>query len=339
MSLRETFLRIFHALLALLLAATSNLPIRCAQFEPANPVRLIVNVYLGSLQNRAPAGLTVRLEDRFGSLEQDQKTDSSGRVEFQTLTQTHRLRIYGPGIQETEETVEIEAIESRKMYNVTVRAATTGSDATPVTSPTKTVPANRLKAPEGAEKEFDKGSQSLGKKDWSEAQKRFKAAISIYPDYDVAHNGLGVALMNLGDSTGARGAFEKAIQLNDTFAEAYRNLARIDLNEHHFKEADSSLTRSLQYDPLNAWALTYAAYSELQLKRFDDAIAHAQKAHSLPHAGLASAHVVAALALEAANRPAEAVSEYRTYLREDPEGKDAARARTKIAQLEHQGNN
>jgi hypothetical protein len=84
---------------------------------------------------------------------------------------------------------------------------------------------------------------------------------------------------------------------------------------------------------LNAWALAYSAYAELQIKKFEEALAHARKAHGVEHKGLASVHIVAALALEAMGRSGEAAGEYRTYLEEDPNGRDANRAKDKLAAL------
>jgi tetratricopeptide (TPR) repeat protein len=96
---------------------------------------------------------------------------------------------------------------------------------------------------------------------------------------------------------------------------------------------DDLLTKSLQTDPLNAWALTYAAYAELQTKKFDLAITHARAANGVPHPGLASVHIVAANALQATGQQAEALKEYQVYLQEDPSGRDAGRAKEAIASL------
>ncbi len=329
----KDFSAVFNGLNCLLLLMAAFPAASRAQFEPANPVTLIVRVYIESFQNPAPANLTVQITDLYGGMPRDQKTDESGRVEFHAVTKTYRLRVFGPGIQEYNDVVEIEAMETRKTFNAIVKADSYGGSATPGRLDSGMIPTNRLKAPEKAQKEFEKGSQSLDKKTWEEAKKHFEAAIAIYPDYDVAYNGLGQALANTGDATAARAAFEKAIKINDNFAMAYRNLARISLSERKFDEMDNLLTRSLSADPLNAWALAYAAYAELQLHKFDDAIGHARKAHSVPHDGLASIHIVAARALEEKQQPAEAASEYRMYLQEDPAGRDAERARKAIARL------
>jgi tetratricopeptide (TPR) repeat protein len=303
-------------------------------------VQVIVRVYIDGLQNPAGTNLTVQLLDGFGTLEKESHTDNSGRVQFQTQIATRgmqqagkRLRIYGPGIQEYTETLEIEPVEVRKNVNVIVRSSPLGGTAGQAPADLSSIAANRLKVPGKAEKEFMKGKDAGDRKDWPEATKRFQAAIALYPEYDLAYNGLGQALASSGDNGGARSAFEKAIQINDNFAAAYRNLARISLSEHKFEEMDNLLTRSLSAEPLNAWALAYAAYAELQLHKFEDAIAHARKAHSVKHDGLASVHIVAARALEEKQRPSEALAEYRLYLEEDTNGRDAGRAREAIERL------
>ncbi len=225
---------------------------------------------------------------------------------------------------------EIDPRESSHLERISVRPklAPTASLA-----PGGVIATVRLKIPPRAEKEYQTGHKSLQKQDWQKAGKHFEAAIALYRDYDLAYNGLGVAHMNQGNVEAARQAFQKAIELNKTYAAAERNLARILISEHNYQDADALLKESLATEPLNAWALTYAAYAELQLRKFSEAIAHARKAHDLPHQGLASVHIVAARALEATQQPEEALAEYRRYLEEDPNGRDAARAREAVARL------
>jgi hypothetical protein len=44
-------------------------------------------------------------------------------------------------------------------------------------------------------------------------------------------------------------------------------------------------------------------------------------------------HIVAALALEATQQPLDALKEYQLYLDEEPNGRDAARAKAAVARL------
>src|SRR5262249_40373299 len=162
-------------------------------------------------------------------------------VEFSTFTANKRIRVFGPGIAEHEETIQIEPVETRKMVNIIVKEIPKSGDGSAIVVGS-VVPASRLAVPAKAQKEFQKGSESLGKKEWAEAKSHFEQAIAIYADYDVAYNGLGMASASAGDNQAARTAFEKAISLNPDFAEADRNLARISLAERKFDEADTLLT-------------------------------------------------------------------------------------------------
>lgn len=313
---------------AIVLASSSVL---CAQANPprSRPVDLIVQVFYEGEQLPSGIRLTVQLMDGFGT-SLDEKNTEEGRVQFRTVTGIHRLRIIGPEIEEYNEELQIDISEVRRLENVRVRrkaAAALPSAGGPSISVT------RLKIPSNARKEFQKGAQALERKDWQEARKRFVTATSLYPDYDLAYNGIGVAAMNAGDAEGARRAFEKALLLSENFAEANRNLARILLAEQKNSEALPLLKRSLSTEPENAWALTHAAYVELMLHDFGNALLDARKAHTVPHDGFANVHIVAAMALEATGKPAEAVQEYRMYLQEDPTGRDAARAQKAIERL------
>jgi tetratricopeptide (TPR) repeat protein len=264
----------------------------------------------------------------------------SGEVQFVVLSGEHSLRVFGRGIEEYKSSLEILPVELHKTENVVVRSTKEaggegkekGGDG-PVTPNSLTVPIHRLNVPDKARQEFAKGSGALRHKDWPEAKKRFAAAIAIFPDYDLAYNGLADAAMATGDTASARAALEKAISLNKNFAEAYRNLALVAFAEHNYEEANTLLLQALAIDPLNARALTYAANAELLTHKYNEAIAHARKAHALPHEGLAGAHIVAARACEATNQPEEAVKEYRLYLDEDPQGRDANIARAAITRL------
>jgi Flp pilus assembly protein TadD len=334
-----------HPAFLLFLATAFTIPSTFAQSidlgrskdDYPTPVQLLLNVSIDRVQNAAPAGLSVQLTDISGTesmSQSSQQTDKGGRVVFQTSSGVRQIRITGPEIEDYSETIQIVRQQSRDVENIVVRSKTSGTQ-TAIGPPgnSDVVSASRLKVPDKASKEFKTGSKALEAKNYPEAQKRFTNAIAIYPDYGLAYNGMGVAQMSSGDATGARASFQKAISIDDHFAEAYRNLARISLAEHNFEEMDDLLTKSLQTEPLNAWALTYAAYAELQTNKFDLAITHARAAHGVPHPGLASVHIVAAKALEATDQQAEALKEYKVYLEEDPSGRDAATAKKSIAAL------
>ena len=296
------------------------------------PVRLRVIVSYQGGQTKVNHA-TVELMDAVGSSSalDKQITDQDGRVEFNTITGAHRIRITGDDIHPYEGDFEIVPTETYHIENIGVRRKPEG-EATSAEA-MNTVPAIRLKIPDNARKEFEKGSKAREEQRWGESREHFQAAVDLYPDYDLAYNGLGVACSQLNDIPAARRAFLKATELNDKFAGAQRNLARILLSERNYQEVASLLNRSLNVEPMNAWALTNAAYAELQLHRFKEAAEHALQVHSLPHDGLANAHVIAGYALEALGQQREAAEQWGLYLKEDPKGPNAKRALEAVARL------
>jgi tetratricopeptide (TPR) repeat protein len=278
--------------------------------------------------------VTVELMDAVGfSSAMDRKlTDNDGTATFQTASGVHRIRITGPNIQTYEGELEITRNETSHIERIRVHGAQGGRQASE-SLPGGVVPAVRLRIPTPARKAFEKGTEAMRQELWQKSRASFETAIREYPQFDMAYNGLGVVQMQLNDVEAARQAFSKAIELNPDFAGANRNLARILLMEHKNGEALPLLKRSLTTEPDNAWALTNTANSELLLHDFTDALLYARKAHSVPHEGFASVHIVAARALEATQRPTEALAEYRLYLDEDPSGPDATRAREAVARI------
>ena len=275
---------------------------------------------------------TVELMDTFGGSSSISKiTDQDGRAEFSTFTGAHRVRITGPEMYPYEG--EFEILPSESVHIETIRVRRKPDAQEPTVEGKDTVPLVRLKIPDKARKQFEEGSRAMEEKNWPESRKHFQAAVDLYADYDLAYNGLGVACSQLHDMPAARQAFLKAVALNDKFAGAERNLARFMLSDHNYEEAASLLNRSLAVDSKNAWALTNVAFAELELKRYKDAAEHALQVHTLPHEGLANAHVVAAYALDALGRQPEAVVQLKLYLKEDPKGPNAQRAQQELLRL------
>jgi tetratricopeptide (TPR) repeat protein len=294
-------------------------------------LRLIVTID-GDADKAAFA--TVELMDSVGSSNVMNKrlTDNDGRVTFQTYSGEHRIRITGPNIQDYDGELEIERNEITHLERIRVRHARADSrnSEQPLGG---TVAAVRLNVPAAARKAYQKGAEAMRKQRWQESREFFETAIGKYPQFDLAYDRLGVVQIQLNETVAARQSFSKAVEINPDFAEAYRNLARISLSERKYQEAETLLVKSLSTDSLNLWALATAANAELILHNYNDAIAHARQAHSIPHPGLAGVHIVAALALEATQQPSQAVKEYQLYLDEDPNGRDSSRALNAIARL------
>jgi len=136
-----------------------------------------------------------------------------------------------------------------------------------------------------------------------------------------------------GEREEGRRDLQKAIQLNRNNTPACRRLAELFIAENNYVAAEPLLQTSLRDRPLDPWALSYAALGELQQDRFADALANAQKVHTVAHQGFESAHLIAAQALESLKRPAEARAEYQLYVSEAPTGQHVERAKTALQRL------
>lgn len=290
-------------------------------------VSLQVMVYAEGEQHPFDGQITVTLLDSWG-LPEGEASTRDGMVEFMTSADLHRLKITGTTIDQYDGDFTIEPSESSHTERVTVfRRRLTSAP-----QPKGTIPAVRLHIPKNARKEYEKGKSQEGK-NWVESRKHYENAVALYPDYDLAYNSLGVATLRTGDKDAAVRAFSKAVSVNGSFAEAYHNLARVLMADKKYPEMEEALKKAVSVEPLDAWGLTFLAFAEFHTGKTDEAIAHARKVHTLPHQGLADAHLILAQALESLHQTEPALQEYKQYLVEAPNGGNARFARQAAARL------
>lgn len=306
-----------------------------AQFNQPNPCRIMIEVTYEDGREKVEFA-EVELSDALGtSSAMDRKdTNKDGRVEFQSYTGRHRVRIRGADIVTYDGDFEISPGEGYHIERFRVKrnpdAAASGSPVSGVTT------AARFAIPGEARKEYEKGRELLVKQKWEDARQHFQTVINLAPKFDLGHYYLGVAALQMKDIAAARASWERAVTLNDKFAEAQRAYARMLLPEKEYAKVADLLTKSLSVEPDNVWALQNLAFAELQLRRFADAQFHAQRVHSFKHEGMANAHMIAAYALDAQGKKSEAISEFRLYLKEDPKGPNVKRAQDFIVRLQTQ---
>lgn len=315
-----------QAQLAILIVLTA-LP-TFAQLDNRGNVVLQLTIVLEGEKMPTNEELTVTVMDGWGNvvIAQDTRT---GFLQLNVRAGLHRLHISGPGIETYfneltigntptwSETITVEPKRTRLMKK----------------TPTQPVPAVRLHIPGKAKDEYHKAETALKKNDGELAKSHLNRAIALYPDYDLAYFALGKLELDADHRDAARADFEEAVKLNDGFAEAQRELAKILLAEKNYSAAEPALLAALRSDPGDLWTLSFAALAELELGKYAEALACASRVHSVKHDSYASVHLIAARSLEALNRPGEAIAEYRQYLAEAPNGSNAERARQGLARL------
>jgi tetratricopeptide (TPR) repeat protein len=279
--------------------------------------------------------LRVQLLNDNGNMIADTFSDGTGQAVFSSLHGgNYKVRVSGIGVAETvSDTFTVDQRDRFVTEYVHVKPAEAPQANGRAGNPISAV---ELNIPDKARKEFDKGTEAMGKSRWEEAEKHFTKATEIYPRYASAFNNLGIVAINENKLPAAQGYFQQAIKLDDHLASAYLNVSKLEYNEHHLQEAESSLDRALALDPMNVEAMVLMQASQLATGGLDQAVAYAHRVHSLPHEKFAISHIIAARALEQSNRGADAILEYQLYVQEAPQSSLAPGARSAIARLQQQ---
>jgi Ca-activated chloride channel family protein len=190
-----------------------------------------------------------------------------------------------------------------------------------------------LKAPGKARREYDKGYQLLMRKHFTAAVEHLTTAISIYPEFVAAHNALGNAYLDLGQSDQARAQFAQAVLLDDHLPKSYLNLGCSQLFLKDYHSAEESVQKASALAPLDLQLATALTYAQFMNQDYGAVLATARQVHSRKHQGAAIVHYFAAAALDSQNNPQEEQSELQTLLEEDPESPAAEQARRALAQI------
>ena len=191
-----------------------------------------------------------------------------------------------------------------------------------------------LKAPGKARREYQRGYDLLTKKDLKGAAEHFAKAIALYPNFVAAHNGLGTALLKLGQTQEAKKEFALAVALDDHLPNSYLNLGCAEIALNEFPQAEESLRKAVSIAPIDVQlqlALTFAEYLN---KNYSAVLDTSRKVHQQPHAGAARVHLFAAGAWEAQGNLEQAQLELKTLLEEDPRSDSGEQYRKMLADIE-----
>jgi tetratricopeptide (TPR) repeat protein len=111
-----------------------------------------------------------------------------------------------------------------------------------------------------------------------EAMTHFQNALAIRPQYPGAYNNLGTALMQKRQINEAIADYQKALQLDPDYAEACNNLGSALLRKGQMDEAMASYQKALQIKPSYAEAHNNLGSALMQKGRIDEAMVQYQKA-------------------------------------------------------------
>lgn len=136
---------------------------------------------------------------------------------------------------------------------------------------------------------YNLGACLLEQKRWPEAEEYFRQSLALNPNSAGAHNNLGNVLARTAPllpdqprqverNAAALAEFQRAVELEPQYAEAYSNAAIVLLRLGRADDAVAACRRALQLIPLYPEAHTNCASALVRLGRVDEAIAHLQRA-------------------------------------------------------------
>jgi Flp pilus assembly protein TadD len=200
-----------------------------------------------------PPDVTVRLEAAEGSYLNQAFVGSDGKFSFENVAQgMYQLVVTARGYKTATQTVDMGWLASRnaRIYLVPeVRKTFSSSDASTVT-------ATDLSAPKTARKEFEKGLHDLENGNLGGARKHLERAVAEHPCYARAHTILGMALSMNGQFEASEAAFNRSIECDEGFVEAYIQSAIVLNVQNKYQACVGAVQKGLRRFP-SEWHLEY----------------------------------------------------------------------------------
>lgn len=263
------------------------------------------------------------------------QTDTSGKFELQGLAATsYVVRVRFPGYEEMSQGADLTVTPSiylsfelhPKRSNAPPALAPEGPDAH--------LNARLAAVPEKARKEF-MAARSLWQNntDPQRCLEHLDKAIQVYPQFSDAYVLRATVDIQQNNATDARGALDRAIEIDSHLPEAWFTLGTLQNREKDYPNAEKSLLEGLKLDDASPMGHYELAKTYWALGRWQDSEPHALKAATAQPA-IAAAHVLLGnIALRKQDAPG-ALKEFQEYLSIDPKGPMAEGAQAMVKKIQ-----
>jgi len=285
--------------------------------------------------------LRVRLSSVRGG-ESSTMTDDNGAFTFRRLIGgTYRLSVdVGKEFEPATETVDIlDSSPTRERSNqpgqaVTVQIQLRVRQSQP--NRPAVVNAALLSIPQPARELYEKALTAARSRDHTTAIEHLRSALAIHPEFPLALNELGVQHQTLGQLDRAAAAFRSAVRLAPDIFVLRFNYGFVLLQQKKFAEAEAELRAALEHDQTSAHAHLYRGRALIGLRRDEEAEPEMLTAIKLGGGAMKLAHRYLGAIYNERGDHARAIASLETYLRLDPNAKDAAQVRQIIEDLRAQ---
>ena len=321
--LRLGLLPILLSELILILALMAWAPIVAAQVSNLErPAGEISGTVLSEVDNQPATQVAVSLRSHAGGVFRSVLTDFAGHFEVRSLPEgKYDINIEEAGYEPAQTSAQLEGSPVKLVLKL--KPSTTSQSGQGRFS----VSVRELKMPDKARDEYQKGLQSLGKKDWPKSLNHFTKATKTFPEYYEAYYHLGLTQTNLGHLDEAMQAFQKAVDLSGgRYAWANFGVGYVLYLQGKARAAETVLRRGLEVDNNSPDGHVILGMALLRLDNPDEAEKCAREA-LLRNPNFAQAYLLLADAAGQRRNYREQLQGLETYLKLEPNGAASERAR------------
>jgi tetratricopeptide (TPR) repeat protein len=261
-------------------------------------------------------------------------TDQQGRFELRNLTSgDYTLEIEADRNQRFEVTTERVTVQRNAPMFVTIYLKEKKSERRAVSDRTVSVAMLDQKVPAAAKREFEKAVHLSSQGRLDESTEALRRALAIYPEYLMARNDLGAHLMEQGRLDEAKEQLLAAVKIDPNAFNAQLNLGIVLVRQNKFGEALVALNKALTLEPSAPAVHLYAGMACTGVNNTERGEKELRSAYDLGGAPYAVALVhLGRLYMQNGDREM-ALKTFETYLRESPDGANAAQVQKMIAIL------
>ncbi len=261
-------------------------------------------------------------------------SDQQGRFEFPNLAAgQYILEVEADRNPRFEVVTERVTVQRNSPTFVTIYLKEKQSERRTVSDRTVSVAMLDQKVPSAARREFEKAGHLAGEGRLNESIEALRRALTLYPDYLVARNDLGAQLMEQGRLDEAKEQLLAAVKIDPNAFNAQLNLGIVLVRQDKFAGALAALDKALTIESSAPAAHLYAGMACVGLNDMERGEKELNAAFDLGGAAYSVALVhLGRLYVQKGDREM-ALKSFQSYLRESPDGANAAQVQKMIASL------
>ena len=165
--------------------------------------------------------------------------------------------------------------------------------------------------------QFNLGVYSYNQREISKAIQAYQKVIQMDPSYIEAYNNLGIIYQEMGDFENALKSYQKSVEINPRYEKAYNNLGILFFLKDRYEEALEAFQKALATNPDNIESYINCGILFKKKGQWDKAIESYQKALSInPLHG--ETHYNIALLYEQLENVDLAIDHYQTFIQLSP---------------------